>query len=51
MEVKRKKLNLNILHLEELIQLNVDLKELYQIYKENGLRMKMNIIETKFQNI
>ena len=51
MVMKRKKLNLNIVHLEEHIQLNVHLKELYQIYKENGLRMKMSIIEMKFQNI
>ena len=51
MVVKKRKLNLNIVHLEEHIQLNEHLKVLYQTYKENGLRMKMNIIETKFQNI
>ena len=47
----REKLNLNILRLEEHIQLNVHLKELFQIYKENGLKMKMNITEMKFRNI
>ena len=38
-------------HLEERILSKELLKGLYRVSKENGLKMKMNIIETKFQNI